>query len=82
MSTVKLIRDLFKKNYLVLILDNEVTVKDFVADPPLSWARLILQGGSYIADQGSPTFLTKKKQIKKNSTGTTYPTKTSEPLSS
>ena len=46
MNTIKLIRDLFKKNYRVLILDNEVTVKDFVAEPPLSWARLILKGGS------------------------------------
>ena len=61
MDTVKLIRDLFKNNYRVLILDNEVTVKDFVAEPPLSWARLILKEGSYIPDQGSPTFLTNKK---------------------
>ena len=61
MNTTKLIFDLFEKNYGVLILDNEVTLNAFVADPPLKWARLIFQGDSYVTDQGSPTLLTNKK---------------------
>ena len=61
MNTTKLIVDLFEKNYRVLILDNEVTVNAFVANPPLKWARLIFQEDSYVTDQGSPTLLTNKK---------------------
>jgi len=44
--------------YRVLILDNEVTVAHFVADPPLSWIRLTRQDGSYRPSEGYPTLLT------------------------
>jgi hypothetical protein len=44
--------------FRALILDNEVTVTEFVATPPLSWTRLILRNGSFQAAPGSPALLT------------------------
>ena len=44
--------------FLVLILDNEVTVGHFVATPPLPWARLIRRGGIYRVARGYPSVLT------------------------
>lgn len=50
-----------RERYEVLILDNEVTVGHFVANPPLSWNRLTLLGESYGIADGYPTFLTEKR---------------------
>ena len=44
--------------FVVLILDNEVTVKEFVVHPPLSWIRLIERNGSFEIPEGYPTVLT------------------------
>ena len=44
--------------FLALILDNEVTVGEFVAEPPLSWTRCIQRGGIYQVAEGYPTLLT------------------------
>jgi hypothetical protein len=41
----------------VLILDNEVTVGHFVANPPLPWTRLTRRDGGYCAAEGYPTVL-------------------------
>src|SRR5207248_9411907 len=47
-----------KANYFVaLILDNEVTVGEFVSDPPLSWVRLIQREGLFQIAEGYPTVL-------------------------
>jgi hypothetical protein len=44
--------------FLALILDNEVTVGEFVIDPPLPWARLVCCGGIYRVADGYPNLLT------------------------
>jgi hypothetical protein len=48
----------FDDHFKVLILDNEVTVDAFVADPPLSWARLTSHDGVYRIGEGYPRPLT------------------------
>ena len=40
--------------FSVLILDNEVTVENFVATPPLPWGRLVENQGSYTMAEGYP----------------------------
>lgn len=44
--------------FVALILDNEVTVGEFVTDPPLPWTRLVQQNGIYQFASGYPTELT------------------------
>ncbi len=48
----------FAGHFKILILDNEVTVDAFVADPPLPWARLTSRDGVYRIGEGYPGFLT------------------------
>src|SRR4051794_8951643 len=45
-------------HFVALILDNEVTVGEFVLDPPLPWARLIQRGGIFQIAEEYPTVLT------------------------
>lgn len=45
-------------HFNVLILDNEVTVSEFVTTPPLPWIRLIQKGGVFHVANGYPTSLT------------------------
>jgi hypothetical protein len=45
-------------HFLALILDNEVTVGEFVTTPPLHWARCIQRGGVFQVAEGYPTLLT------------------------
>jgi len=47
----------FPDHFRVLILDNEVTVGAFVADPPFPWARLTADDGTYRVAPGHPTIL-------------------------
>ena len=50
---------LLRANYFVaLILDNEVTVGEFVTDPPLPWVRLIQRNGIFQVAEGYPSLLT------------------------
>ena len=44
--------------FVALILDNEVTVGEFVTYPPLPWTRLVQQNGIYQVAAGYPTKLT------------------------
>jgi hypothetical protein len=44
--------------FRALILDNEVTVGEFVRTPPLSWTRLINRNGKFQAARGYPALLT------------------------
>jgi hypothetical protein len=44
--------------FVALILDNEVTVGEFVAIPPLSWTRLVQRNGIFQVSEGYPTVLT------------------------
>lgn len=48
----------FPDSFRILILDNEVTVDAFVTEPPLPWARLVADGGTYRVADGYPTRLT------------------------
>lgn len=53
-ETLPLSRDQF----VTVVLDNEVTVGDFVTSPPLSWTRLIQRDGVFRVAEGYPTVLT------------------------
>jgi len=44
--------------FVALILDNEVTVGEFVADPPLPWTRVVQHNGVFRFAEGYPTVLT------------------------
>src|SRR5262249_53450455 len=44
--------------FLALILDNEVTVGEFVTSPPLPWIRLVQKDGIFQVAEGYPTTLT------------------------
>ena len=44
--------------FVALILDNEVTVAEFVTSPPLPWIRLVQQSGLFQVAEGYPTTLT------------------------
>jgi hypothetical protein len=45
------------QQFVALILDNEVTVGEFVTEPPLPWARIVQQGGVFQIAQGYPKVL-------------------------
>ncbi|HVO91505.1 MAG TPA: hypothetical protein VMT22_01635 [Terriglobales bacterium] len=45
-------------HFVALILDNEVTVGEFVTDPPLPWIRLIQRNGVFQIAAGYPCTLT------------------------
>ncbi len=48
-------------HFLALILDNEVTVGEFVTTPPLAWNRLIQHEGKFQLGAGYPTTLTARQ---------------------
>lgn len=58
MSFADTLDAVFAGHFRVLILDNEVTVDAFVADPALPWARLVADSGAYRVADGYPTTLT------------------------
>jgi hypothetical protein len=45
-------------HFVALILDNEVTVGEFVASPPLSWTRFVQRDGVFRIADGYPNVLT------------------------
>jgi len=47
----------WRDQFVVLILDNEVTVGEFVVQPPLPWLRLVQENGVFRVGQGYPTVL-------------------------
>lgn len=49
---------LWPDQFRVLILDNEVTVGEFVTDPPLPWTRLVQRDGVFQLGEGYPNVLT------------------------
>ena len=44
--------------FVALILDNEVTVGEFVMNPPLPWTRLVQRNGVFQTADGYPNILT------------------------
>lgn len=52
---------LLANHFVALILDNEVTVGEFVTDPPLPWTRLVQQNGIFQVGAGYPTLLTSER---------------------
>jgi hypothetical protein len=44
--------------FVALILDNEVTVGEFVTAPPLPWVRLVQRNGIFQVAEGYPSVLT------------------------
>jgi hypothetical protein len=51
------LRQARNQQFVALILDNEVTVGEFVAAPPLPWARIVQQGGAFRIAEGYPKVL-------------------------
>jgi len=47
--------------FVALILDNEVTVGEFVTTPRVPWSRLIQRNGIFQIAEGCPTLLTTKQ---------------------
>jgi hypothetical protein len=45
------------QQFVALILDNEVTVGEFVTEPPLPWARIVQIGGVFQIAEGYPKVL-------------------------
>jgi hypothetical protein len=45
------------QQFVALILDNEVTVSEFVTEPPLPWARIVQQNGIFQIAEGYPKVL-------------------------
>jgi len=45
------------QQFVALVLDNEVTVGEFVTEPPLPWARIVQQGGVFQIAEGYPKVL-------------------------
>ena len=45
------------KQFVALILDNEVTVGEFAVEPPLPWARIVQLGGAVQIAEGYPKVL-------------------------
>jgi hypothetical protein len=58
MTLVKELPLLRTSYFVALILDNEVTVGEFVTDPPLPWVRLIQRNGIFQVAEGYPSLLT------------------------
>ena len=58
MSLCTEISQLLADKFVALILDNEVTVGEFVTNPPLSWTRLVQHDGVFQVAQGYPNLLT------------------------
>jgi hypothetical protein len=52
------LQHIFADHFIALILDNEVTVGEFVTDPPLPWVRLVQNGDIFRVANGYPTVLT------------------------
>jgi hypothetical protein len=46
------------EQFVALILDNEVTVGEFVTEPPLPWTRIVQHDGIFQFAKGYPNFLT------------------------
>lgn len=52
------LKRLSRDRFVALILDNEVTVGEFVTTPPLPWTRLVQRNGMFQIAEGYPTALT------------------------
>ncbi|MGZ8443623.1 MAG: hypothetical protein ACXWXZ_09505 [Candidatus Binatia bacterium] len=57
MSIITELTSLRAQQFVALILDNEVTVGEFVTEPPLPWARIIQIGGVFQIAEGYPKVL-------------------------
>ena len=51
------LRQARNQQFVALILDNEVTVSEFVTAPPLPWARIVQQDGVFQIAEGYPKLL-------------------------
>ena len=51
------LRQARNQQFVALILDNEVTVGEFVTEPPLPWARIVQQDGVFQIAEGYPKVL-------------------------
>lgn len=58
MNLAAQLRQARSTQFVALILDNEVTVGEFVREPPLPWARIVQKGGVFAIAAGYPKPLT------------------------
>ena len=57
MDLTTLLHQARNQQFVALILDNEVTVGEFVTEPPLPWARIVQQNGLFQIAEGYPKVL-------------------------
>ena len=57
MDLATLLHQARTEQFVALILDNEVTVGEFVIEPPLPWARIVQQDGVFQLAEGYPKVL-------------------------
>lgn len=57
MSISRELSQYWQGRFIVLILDNEVTLGHFVAEPALPWARMVCSAGVYGVSAGYPNVL-------------------------
>lgn len=57
MDLATLLHQARSQQFVALILDNEVTVGEFVAEPPLPWTRIVQEGGVFQIAAGYPKAL-------------------------
>lgn len=57
MNLVEQLKQARAEQFVALILDNEVTVGEFVVEPPLPWARIVQIDGVFRIAEGYPTLL-------------------------
>lgn len=57
MNLLEQLKQARAQQFVALILDNEVTVSEFVAEPPLPWARIVQQDGAFQIAEGYPKVL-------------------------
>lgn len=58
MNLITQLQQARSKQFVALILDNEVTVGEFVTERPLPWTRIVQQSGIFQVAEGYPNFLT------------------------
>jgi hypothetical protein len=58
MNLLEQLKQARDRQFVAVILDNEVTVGEFVTEPPLPWARIVQIAGSFQVAEGYPNLLT------------------------
>ena len=63
MNLIQQLQQARSEQFVALILDNEVTVGEFVTEPPLPWTRIVQLDGVFQFAKGYPNLLTAEQGI-------------------